>query len=292
MAAEGGLAPATVLVTGAAGGLGAAAVRAIRGRGARVRALVHERPVPEADEQVRGDLADSASLEAALAGADAVVHMAAITHARRAADYFAVNVEGTRHLLAAATRAGAARFVLVSSRTAVSGAGAYGESKLEAERLLAASTIPFVILRPAEVLGAGGSEGVDDILDRARRNAAIRIVGRGEDIVCPASVPDVAAAVAAAVDTPAALGRTYVLGGEPMTVAGFVGLVRSRLGSSSRVIAVPTPVVACAAFASRALPLPIYPDQLRRLRAAKPGPSPEAGPDLGFEPGPVASWIE
>jgi hypothetical protein len=31
-------------------------------------------------------------------------------------------------------------------------------------------------------------------------------------------------------------------------------------------------------------PLPVYPDQLARLRAAKPGPSPEGGTDLGFRP--------
>ena len=55
-----------------------------------------------------------------------------------------------------------------------------------------------------------------------------------------------------------------------MTVADFVGLARTRLGSSSRVISVPMPFVACAAFASRVLPLPLYPDQLRRLRVGKP----------------------
>jgi hypothetical protein len=42
--------------------------------------------------------------------------------------------------------------------------------------------------------------------------------------------------------------------------------------------------VAVLALAGRVLPLPIYPDQLDRLRAPKPPLSPEAGPDLGFKP--------
>lgn len=52
----------TVLVTGAAGGLGRALIPVLRARDWRVRALVHRRPVETADEQVPGNLADPGGL--------------------------------------------------------------------------------------------------------------------------------------------------------------------------------------------------------------------------------------
>jgi hypothetical protein len=44
-------------------------------------------------------------------------------------------------------------------------------------------------------------------------------------------------------------------------------------------------------LAARFLPLPFYPDQLARLRAPKPPPSPEAAADLGFAPRPLREGL-
>jgi uncharacterized protein YbjT (DUF2867 family) len=65
---------ATILIAGAAGDVGSAMVQALAARGARVRALVHATPVSGV-ENVRGDLADPASLAAALEGCDAAVFL-------------------------------------------------------------------------------------------------------------------------------------------------------------------------------------------------------------------------
>ena len=65
-------------VTGASGRLGAAVVRALREDGWRVRALVHRRDAPGADETVRGDVLDPAALErlrAASGGRSRIVHV-------------------------------------------------------------------------------------------------------------------------------------------------------------------------------------------------------------------------
>lgn len=64
----------TILIAGAAGDVGSAMVQVLAARGARVRALVHANPVSGA-ENVRGDLADPASLAAALDGCDAAVFL-------------------------------------------------------------------------------------------------------------------------------------------------------------------------------------------------------------------------
>ena len=61
-----------VFVAGGAGDVGTEVVRALRARDVAVRALVRSQPVP-GTENVRGDLADRASLDPALAGCDAAI---------------------------------------------------------------------------------------------------------------------------------------------------------------------------------------------------------------------------
>ena len=60
-----------------------------------MRCLVRRRTVANVDEFVRGDLADGSTLDAAVQGAEVVLHLAAVTHARRARDYVETNVIGT-----------------------------------------------------------------------------------------------------------------------------------------------------------------------------------------------------
>ena len=109
-----------VLVTGAAGFLGRHVVSALLARGHAVRALV--RPAsrveplawPAAVEVVRADLRAPGDLGPALAGVDAVVHLAAAVTGGEEAQ-FAATVVGTERLLEAMSRAGTRRLVLASS---------------------------------------------------------------------------------------------------------------------------------------------------------------------------------
>ncbi len=273
-----------VLLTGAAGGIGRALVPGLRASGWRVRCLVHRRPVADADEIVSGDLADSASLERAAAGADAILHLAARTHARREADYIEANVEGTRRLLDAAARAGVGRFVQVSTRAIDASGGAYSRTKLAAEGLVKASGLVWTIVRLPEVYGAGGAEGVDDVIARGRRGAPIAVVGRGEDVVCPIHVNDAVGAVAAALAAPAAAGKVYTLAGECLTMRQLAQVSAQTFGQHSQIVGVPRTLVRALSLAARFAPVPLYPDQLARLRAPKPARSPEAATDLGFAP--------
>jgi NADH dehydrogenase len=276
--------PRTVLVTGAAGGLGRALIPVLRSRDWRVRALVRRRQVEAADEQVAGDLADAAGLARAADGADAVLHLAARTHARRTAEYFEANVEGTRRLLAA----GVPRFVHVSSRAIGEGGGGYSDSKRASELLVEASGGEWVIVRLPEVYGAGSAEGVDRIIDGARRGGMIPIVGDGADEVSPVHVDDITAALAAALDAPAE--RTYTLAGEHMTTRSFAETCVVIFGGG-RIVRVPVAAVRVLGLAARLAPLPLYPDQLARLRAPRPALSPEAATELGFAPRPLEAGL-
>jgi nucleoside-diphosphate-sugar epimerase len=94
---------------------------------------------------------------ASSSGADAVVHLANIAHARAPeAELRRVNVDGTLERAREAAAAGARRFVYLSSALAAGAADRYGRSKLAAEQGLAQLRgIEVVILRPPLVYGPG-----------------------------------------------------------------------------------------------------------------------------------------
>jgi NADH dehydrogenase len=281
----------TVLVTGASGRIGAAVLSALGDSGWRCRALVHRTRVAAADEEVAGSLDDRRSLDAAVAGAAAVVHLAGSTHARRPAHYDAVNRRGTADLVAAAASGGALRFVLVSTRAIAPEGGAYSRSKAAAEAAVRASTLAWSIVRLPEVYGTGG-EGVDDVIARAARGRRVAVVGDGDDVVCPIHVDDAAAACARALEVSAAVGQTYTLAGDCLTIRELAREAADVAGRRLRLVRVPVAAVRALSVAAYALPLPLYPDQLDRLRSPKPPPSSDAAADLRFRPRPLRAGLE
>ena len=148
-----------------------------------------------------------------------------------------------------------------------------------------------MIVRLPEVYGPGIREGIGEIVARARAHKTIPIVGRGDDLVCPIHVEEAAAAIAAALSSDAAPGRSYTLAGECVTTREFASLCLKAFDSGGRIVSVPVPAVAAACRVSRVLPLPVYPDQLARLRAPKPPPTEAARADLDFHPAPVRDRI-
>src|ERR1019366_302331 len=100
-----------VLVTGASGFLGWHVARVLMERGYRVRALVRpgSRVGDLEAETATGDLRDPASLERAAAGCGLIFHVAADYRlwAKRPAELYSSNVDGTRNLLEAAKNCGA-----------------------------------------------------------------------------------------------------------------------------------------------------------------------------------------
>jgi dTDP-L-rhamnose 4-epimerase len=124
-----------VLVTGGAGFIGSHVIEALVAAGHEVRALDNLHPAAHRSREpaehpgiVIGDVRDAATVEAALAGVDAVVHQAAMVgmgvDLADLPDYVSSNDLGTAVLLAAMTRRGVGRLVLASSMV-VYGEGAY-----------------------------------------------------------------------------------------------------------------------------------------------------------------------
>ena len=115
------------LVTGGGGFLGGVVVRKLLARGDAVRSFTRTAYPWLAElgvEQAHGDLADADAVAKAVAGCDAVFHVAAKAGVwGRYADFFATNVTGTENVLAACRAHGVARLVYTSTPSVVHGGG-------------------------------------------------------------------------------------------------------------------------------------------------------------------------
>lgn len=145
----------TVALTGATGFVGQAVLDEAAARGIALRALTRRPQEPRRGVTwIEGSLTDRGALDELVRGAESVVHVAALTTAPDPAAFTEANVTGTAALIDAAHAAGAQRFIFVSSLSAREpGLSAYGASKAEAERLVAASGVDWTVVRPPGVYG-------------------------------------------------------------------------------------------------------------------------------------------
>ncbi len=254
-----------ILVTGANGFVGQATCAALRQAGHTVLPAVRV-PYGLADEVVVGNIHAQTDWRAALAGVDAVVHLAARVHLMddKAADplaqYRAVNVAGTLQLAQQAHTAGVKRFVYISS-IKVNGeerACAYTEtdtpapedhyarSKWEAEQglhqLAAATGLEVVILRPPLVYGPGVG---------ANFLALMRAIARGLPLPLGAIdeqhsrrslifVGNLADAIACCLVHPAAAGETFLVSDDDdVATSELARRIGAALGRQARLIPVP-----------------------------------------------------
>jgi len=164
----------------------------------------HQTELDLADQRLRViplDLNSAINLQTISAPLDLVVHVAGIIHSREVAAYRSVNDEGTLRLAEAARARGCRQFVYVSTRCATADAGAYGESKLAAEEALKKMDWEsLLIIRPAEVYGGGGKEGIDRLIRQARDwHVAPLLFGSSNIEFAPLHIEDFATNAGAAI---------------------------------------------------------------------------------------------
>ncbi|WP_369388495.1 NAD-dependent epimerase/dehydratase family protein [Streptomyces sp. CG1] len=111
-------APRTVLLTGAAGGLGTLMRSLLPAYGYTLR-LFDARPVDGEPDAITADLGDTAALREAVRGVDAILHLAGISLEAPFEKILKSNIEGTYNLYEAARREGVPRIVFASSNHAV-----------------------------------------------------------------------------------------------------------------------------------------------------------------------------
>ncbi len=255
-----------VLVTGGRGLLGNAVIDDVRARGWHVTALQRSASGRADDAhgadktQVRdhlGDVTDPRTVDEAMDGCTAVIHLAArvgIDGTWR--DFESVNVEGTRVVLSAAQRHGVRAFVQVSSPSVAhaghplvgaaaepadptSARGHYSRSKAMAELLvLGQDDVPAVAIRPHLVWGPGDTQLVGRIVSRARAGRLFMIDG-GTALIDTTYIDNAGAAIGAALERMYAFdglgrelcGRSLVVSnGEPRPVRDILTAIVRAAG--------------------------------------------------------------
>jgi nucleoside-diphosphate-sugar epimerase len=250
-------------LTGATGFIGQHLLRELPKHGYRLRMLLR-RPasVPmRTASAVIGDLARPQNMSAALEGVDAVIHSAGLAHGMSGVpedDYRVLNTEATIGLARAARRAGAKRFVFLSSIRAQCGptadtvlteavepgpTDAYGRSKLAAERGLAELDLDWVSLRAVLVYGLGVKGNMAQLMRLARSPFPLPLASfRARHSLL--ALENLSAAIEAVLAAPGTL-RRVVIAADPqaLTVAEMIAAMRSGLGRQPNVFPLPTALI-------------------------------------------------
>jgi len=298
----------TVLVTGANGFVGSHMVPALIDAGHRVLALVRDQD--GADQVIRrlapaqrsavetrmGDVTRPDTLPAALAGADAVLHLVAVPRDwDGGATLRLVNTEGTRNVLKAATDAGVRRFVHLGALAVVDDPDLhYGGSKAKGMALVRESGLDWTIISPSLLFGP--RDGFFNILgDLVRMSPGIvPITGKGDARFQPLAIGDLAKAVVVALGDDATIGRELPLGGPRYwTYREIVEEVLRGMGKKRALVPMPVALIRLVATVSEKvrLPFPVATDQLRQLKHDNIGPLDSARSGFGFDPQPMEGGL-
>jgi len=308
-----------VLVTGASGFLGWHVAHVLIERGYSVRALV--RPgshLSELDaEPVTGDLRDPASLDRAVSGCGLVFHAAADYRlwAKNPRELYRSNVDGTRHLLESARKAGVERIVYTSTVGCIGipsdgvgdestpvaladMAGDYKRSKFLAEQValeFARGGLPVVIVNPTAPVGdhdvkptPTGQTVLDFLngkipafIDTGLNIVDARDTAQGHLLACERG----------------RVGERYILGSENLTLAEILQRLARITGRKAPSLRLPYAVAYCAGVCSTAwaevtgVPPRVPIEAVRMARKKMWVTHDKARRELGFEPAPAETAL-
>jgi dihydroflavonol-4-reductase len=268
-----------VLVTGATGFVGAAVLRALAGRGLKLRALARATSsranLAGVDCDIAiGDMTDPAAMNAALTGVRYLFHVAADYRlwAPHPSDIIAANVTGTRVVMEAALDQGVQRIVYTSSVATLRAAdaatsvdetapltegeaiGAYKQSKLAAERLVEAMArdrgLPAVIVNPSTPIGPRDIKPTPTgrIVVEAALGRIPAFVDTGLNLV---HVDDVAAGHLLAMQK-GAIGERYILGGQNASLREMLAAIAALTGRRAPTVSLPRAPLYPLAWAAEA----------------------------------------
>ncbi|MBL1073665.1 NAD(P)-dependent oxidoreductase [Nocardia sp. 2] len=244
-----------VFITGARGFIGRTLAERLRARGDEVCGvdLVAD---PHVDV-VAGDIGAAGAWQDHAAGAEVVVHTAAVvSNAEDMAAQWRVNVVGTRHALDAAKRGGAGRFVQLSSVRAFSDTGfpdgvtedhpvrpdgnPYVDTKIAGEQVVlqahAAGEIAVTVIRPGDVYGPGSRPWTVLPVEMIKAGRfALPAMGNG--VFSPVYVDDLVDGILLAAVHPDAAGQVFTLsGGAGVPCKEFFGHYYRMLGRRGPVL--------------------------------------------------------
>jgi UDP-glucose 4-epimerase len=249
-----------VLITGASGFIGKRLAGALAKEDWEVRAAARDLSLVPAVSGVARvampDLAHPADWSGLLDGITHVIHLAGIAHSPGSLPdelYTRINAEAVGEL-AAAARGKVERFVFISSVRAQAGLSAdhaitekdaalptdaYGRAKLNGEEFVAASGVPFTVLRPAVVYGRGVKGNIAVLATLARTPMPLPFAGLNNRRSLLA-LDNLVSAISLVLGAKEAANGTFLVAdAEPISVADLVATMREGLGRPPHLVKAP-----------------------------------------------------
>jgi len=246
---------------------------------------------------IAGDLDRPEAIAAVLEGCDAVVYNVGILreNRRQGITFEKLQHRGVVDVVAAARNAGIARFLLMSANGVEQAQTDYQKTKLAAEDAVRASGLEFTIFRPSVIFGdPHGKMEFATQLYRDMIRAPVPAAGfytgmspvRGQLLMAPVHVRDVADAFVNALDDDAAVGKCYAIGGpETLSWTEMLRRIAAATGRRKLILPVPIGVMKLAAAALDWLPFfPVTRDQLTMLAAGNTAACDDLSRLIGRQP--------
>ena len=262
-----------ILVAGGTGFVGAGIVRELARRGKLVAVLSRnaekaaKRFPGLAVEYREGDVTESDTLSAALAGVDAVVGCqqfpnSPIENPGKGYTFERVDAQGTENLIAAAKASGVKQYIYLSGAGTAPNGRHWFRAKQRAEAAVRESGLTHTILRPSWVYGPE-DKALNRFLGMSRFLPFVPLIGAaGKQRMQPVFVDDVGRAVAESLDNPAAANQLFELGGpEVMSMSDVVRTALQVTGRRRLLLSSPKPIMKLVATLLQFAPgRPLTPD--------------------------------
>jgi uncharacterized protein YbjT (DUF2867 family) len=292
-----------VTVIGGSGFVGRYVVQKLAEAGHRVRVAVRHpnlalflKPLGRVGQVqlVQANVRNRASLEAAVAGADAVVNLVGLLFESGRQSFNEVQRDGAILAASLAAKAGVSSYIHMSAIGAdAASLSNYARTKAQAEAGVRAAFPAATILRPSIVFGPE-----DGFFNRfaamAKWPLPVMPVVAGDTKFQPVYVQDVAQAIAACVNTSAFAGQSYELGGPRVySFRDLIAYILTEVKVKKLLVDVPLPIAKLQAMLLGLAPKPLVTsDQMRLLvNDNVVGAGAKTLADFGITPTPVEAIV-
>ncbi len=247
-----------IFITGGQGFVGRALVDRFADQGFHVTcADMNDKPFRPDVRFIKLDIRDHDAVLAACKGMDSIIHNASLVHTKhnRVEDVWAVNLDGTLHMMDSCKQYAIQKLIYISSASAVYegediengdetlpystiSQAPYADSKIAAEKQVLRfgeqGATQTCAIRPHVVFGAGDNRFVPTIIDKARRGKLSRAVGNRDKLSDFTYISNLVDAVIAAEEklapnSPLSGQAYFITNGEPMAFFDFIEKVMIEL---------------------------------------------------------------
>ncbi len=232
-------------IAGGTGFVGKHLCKALKEDGCSLKLLVRsekkaEQAIAEGYRPHLGDITRGESLKGALNDVDVVVNLVGLIQETPNLSFHRAHVEGTFNLIEESKNSDVKLFFYQSALGAdLNSTFKYSKTKAEAEEIVKASGIPYIIFRPSLIIGKGDGF-TKSLLDVINRFPFIPVPGKGEARFQPLSINDWVQCFLKAMTDYAFVGKTIEFGGpEHLTYNEILRILMATLGISKPIMHIP-----------------------------------------------------